>query len=89
MFEWFVLMIMVELDLCNECHEFVGYAHNFIYIKGLRYKDQFLLFLYMSTSSLGCQKMIIHLEESYMLDVGAPIPSLLKGGSQAESVASW
>ena len=23
--------------------------------------------------------MIIHLEESYMLDVGAPIPSLLKG----------
>ena len=42
-------------------------------------KDQFFLFLSMSTSSLGCQRMIIHLEESYMLDVGAPIPSLLKG----------
>ena len=28
--------------------------------------------------------MTIHLEESYMLDVGAPIPSLLKGGSQAK-----
>ena len=40
MFEWFVLMIMVELGLCNECNEFVGYAHNFIYTKGLRYKDQ-------------------------------------------------
>ena len=78
---------MVELDLCNECTEFVGYAHNFI--KGLRYKDQFLLFLYMSTSSLGCQKMIIHLEESYMLDAGDPIPSLLKRGSQAKGVASW
>ena len=32
--------VMVELDLCNECTKFVGYAHNFIYIKGLRYKDQ-------------------------------------------------
>ena len=42
-------------------------------------KDQFFLFLSMPTSSLGCQRMIIHLEESYMLDVGAPIPSLLKG----------
>ena len=52
-------------------------------------KDQFFLFLSMSTSSLGCQRMIIHLEESYMLDVGAPIPSLLNGGSQAKSVASW
>ena len=52
-------------------------------------KDQFFLFLSMSTSSLGYQRMIIHLEESYMLDVGAPIPSLLKGGSQAKSVASW
>ena len=29
--------VMVELDLCNECTEFVGYAHNFIYIKGLKY----------------------------------------------------
>ena len=38
LFEWFVLMIMVELNLCNECSEFVGYAHNFIYIEGLRYK---------------------------------------------------
>ena len=37
-FEWFVLMIMLELDLCNECTEVVGCAHNFIYIKGLRYK---------------------------------------------------
>ena len=36
LFEWFVLMIMVELDLCNECNELVGYAHNFI--KGLKYK---------------------------------------------------
>ena len=52
-------------------------------------KDQFFLFLSMSTSSLGCQRMIIHLEESYMLDFGAPIPSLLNGGSQAKSVASW
>ena len=42
-------------------------------------KDQFFLFLSMSTSSLGCQRMTIHLEESDMLDVGAPIPSLLKG----------
>ena len=50
-------------------------------------KDQFFLFLSMPTSSLGCQRMIIHLEESYMLDVGAPISSLLKGGSQAKSVA--
>ena len=79
--------VMVELDLCNECTEFVGYAHNFI--KGLRYKDQFLLFLSMSTSSLGCQRMIIHLEESYILDVGAPISSFLIGGSQAKSVPSW
>ena len=47
------------------------------------------LFLSMSTSSLGCQRMIIHLEESYILNVGAPISSLLKGGSQAKSVASW
>ena len=31
---------MVELDLCNECNEFVGYTHNFIYIKGLRYKGK-------------------------------------------------
>ena len=30
--------VMVELDLCNERTEFVGYAHNFIYIKGLKYK---------------------------------------------------
>ena len=53
-------------------------------------KDRFFfLFLSMSTSSLGYQRMIIHLEESYMLDVGAPIPSLLNGGSQAKSVASW
>ena len=52
-------------------------------------KDQFFLFLSMSTSSLGCQRMIIHIEESYMLDVGASIPSLLKGGSQAKSVVSW
>ena len=43
-------------------------------------KDQIFLFLSMFTSSLGCQRMIIHLEESYMLDVGAPISSLLKGG---------
>ena len=42
-------------------------------------EDQFFLFLSMSTSSLGCQRMIIYLEESYMLDVGAPISSLLKG----------
>ena len=52
-------------------------------------KDRFFLFLSMSTSSLGCQRMIIHLEEIYMLDVGAPISSLLKGGSQAKSVVSW
>ena len=42
-------------------------------------KDQFFLFLSMSSSSLGCQRMIMHLEKSYMLDVGAPISSLLKG----------
>ena len=40
MFEWFVLMIMVELDLCNECSEFVGCAHNFIYIEGLGIRDK-------------------------------------------------
>ena len=28
--------VMVELDLCYECNEFMGYAHNFI--KGLKYK---------------------------------------------------
>ena len=52
-------------------------------------KDHFFLFLSMSTNSLGSQRMIIHLEESYILNVGAPISSLLKGGSQAKSVASW
>jgi len=43
----------------------------------------------MSTSSLGCQRMIIHLEGSYKLDVGAPISSFLKEASQAKSIASW
>ena len=42
-------------------------------------KDQVFLFLSMFTSSLGCHRMIIYLEERYMLDVGAPISSLLKG----------
>ena len=52
-------------------------------------KDQVFLFLSMFTSSLGCQRMVIHHEESFVLDVGAPISTLLKGGSQAKSVASW
>ena len=41
--------------------------------------NQVFLFLPISTSSLGCQRMVTHLEGSYKLDVGAPISSFLKG----------
>ena len=52
-------------------------------------EDQFFLFLSMFTSSLGCQRMVIHHEESFVLDVGAPISSFLKGANHDKSVASW
>ena len=27
---WFVLVLMLGLDLCNECNDLVGFDHNFI-----------------------------------------------------------
>ena len=29
-FGWFVLVLVLELNLCNECNDFVGFVHNFI-----------------------------------------------------------